>query len=44
MDSPKEWHAQRLDVSKILEFRSSLINSHRKNLVDATRPDKFLQT
>ena len=44
MDSPKEWHAQRLDVSKILEFRSSLINSRRKNLVDATRPDKFLQT
>jgi len=44
MDSPREWHEQRMDIGKILEFRSSLINSRRKNLVDATRPNKFLET
>jgi len=44
MDSPKIWHEQRMDIGKILEFRSSLINSRRKELVDATRPDKFLET
>jgi len=44
MDSPKEWHAQRLDIGKVLEFRSTLINSRRKNFVDVSRPNKFLET
>jgi hypothetical protein len=42
MDSPKLWHEKRVDVGKILEFRSSLINSRKQNIVDATKPNKFL--
>ena len=43
MNSPKEWFDQKMEPGKILEFRSSLINSRRKNFVDATRPDRFLE-
>jgi len=44
MDSPKIWYKERMDIERVLEFRSSLINSRKKKSVDATNPDKFLQT
>ncbi|MBL7169645.1 MAG: hypothetical protein ISS48_01330 [Candidatus Aenigmarchaeota archaeon] len=44
MNSPKAWHEQRMDIGKILEFRSLLINSRRKSFVNATKPNKFLET
>lgn len=44
MDSPKMWHEKRMDIGKILEYRSSLINSRKKEQVDAVRPGKFLET
>jgi len=43
MDSPKYWHKERLDIGKVLEFRASLINSRQKNIVDASRPGRFLE-
>ena len=31
MDSPKMWHEKRMDIGKILEYRSSLITPEKKS-------------
>ncbi len=44
MNSPRDWHKNRIDIGQVLEFRASLINSRQKNIVDATKPGRFLDT
>ncbi|MEM5792799.1 MAG: Nre family DNA repair protein [Candidatus Aenigmatarchaeota archaeon] len=44
MDSPTVWFKEKMDITNILIYRASLVNSRRKKPVKSGKNDKFIET